>query len=338
MENTIAESSDTKKIAKLISNSLGVKAEGNTPEEIINTALSKLDAKKLNPDMMGIIKNMLSTADEYNIKYDKNSVPKKIQEDIFGVDYSDEYGAKFTGADDLEAEENYPLRYSKYFDAENYIDNFSDDEYLALVDDITEFEHIEDVYDDDDFYDEEEDFYDDEEDFYYDEEDFYYDEDAGEVNEVLSRSGRIKAARTFKRTARARMLHRKRNLLKRSSGDKLKRKARQKAVNMVKQRMAKKPLNQLSISEKERIERRMQKKRGLISKMTIKLIPKIKSIETSRIKAHRQHESVIHEGMDMQKREAIIVELNNKQQEYITKYGDMAENIMYAIAYKEASK
>lgn len=334
MENTIAESSDTKKIAKLISNSLGVKAEGNTPEEIINTALSKLDVKKLNPDMMEIIKNMLSTADEYNIKYDKKSIPKKIQEDIFGVDYSDQYGAKFTGADYLDDEENYPLRYSKYFDAENYIDNFSDEEYLALVDDITEFEHIEDVYDDDDFYDEEEDFYDDEEDYYYDEDA----EDMGEVNEVLSRSGRIKAARTFKRTARARMLHRKRNLLKRSSGDKLKRKARQKAVNMVKQRMAKKPLNQLSIAEKEKLERRMQKKRGLISKMTIKLIPKIKTIETSRIKAHRQHESVIHEGLDMQKREAIIMELNNRQQEYITKYGDMAENIKYAIAYKEASK
>lgn len=103
------------------------------------------------------------------------------------------------------------------------------------------------------------------------------------LNEVLSRAERIKAKIRFMRTKakRSRLL---KIALKRRSGVKVvNRRARRLAVKLLKKRLAKKPLNKLSVGEKERIERILKKRKELIKRIGMKLVPRIRKVETSRL-------------------------------------------------------
>ena len=51
----------------------------------------------------------------------------------------------------------------------------------------------------------------------------------------------------------------------------------------MKQRLAKKPLTQLSIGEKERIERAIQKRKTVINRLAMKLAPRVRKIENDRL-------------------------------------------------------
>ena len=59
------------------------------------------------------------------------------------------------------------------------------------------------------------------------------------------------------------------------------------AIKLMKKRLAKKPLNKLSIGEKERIERLLAKRRPLIKRIAMKLVPRVRKIETARL-AHKK--------------------------------------------------
>lgn len=103
------------------------------------------------------------------------------------------------------------------------------------------------------------------------------------LNEVLSRAERIKAKIRFMRT-KAKRARKLKIAMKRRSGVKvINRRARRLAVKLLKKRLAKKPLNKLSVGEKERIERILKRRQQLVKRIGMKLVPRIRKIETSRL-------------------------------------------------------
>jgi len=107
------------------------------------------------------------------------------------------------------------------------------------------------------------------------------------LNEVLSRVERIKAKIRFARH-KAKRSRKLKIAMKRRSGVKIiNRRARRLAIKLLKKRLAKKPLNKLSVGEKERIERIVKKRKQLVQRIGLKLVPRIRSIETSRLQGKK---------------------------------------------------
>lgn len=125
------------------------------------------------------------------------------------------------------------------------------------------------------------------------------DEETGEVysaspeesqlNEVLSRMERLKSRIRFHRTESKRARKMKIALNKKSDQKTLVKRARRLAVKALELRLARKPLNTLSISEKERIEARIAKAKPILNRLTIRLLPKIRKLESDRL----------HEGIEV---------------------------------------
>jgi hypothetical protein len=140
-------------------------------------------------------------------------------------------------------------------DEEDIIDAYEDDE-LAIVDDETG-EHIADLKEE-------------------------------VITEVLSRMERMKARARFARTATKRERRTKIALKSRSTGETLNRRARRLAIVMLKKRLAKKPLNKLSIGEKERIENAIQNRKALVDRLALKMTPRVRKIENDRL-SHKKY-------------------------------------------------
>lgn len=104
-----------------------------------------------------------------------------------------------------------------------------------------------------------------------------------ELNEVLSRMERIKVAMRFARTASTRERKIKIALRRKSSQPQINHRARSLAIRTMKLKLAKKPLDQLSVADKERIEKIMKRRKAVIDRMAVKLIPKIRGIERTRL-------------------------------------------------------
>mgnify|MGYP003336356448 FL=1 len=104
------------------------------------------------------------------------------------------------------------------------------------------------------------------------------------INEVLSKIERMKARLRFAKNKakieRARML-----ALKRHSDSKtINKRARHLAVNNMKKKLLKgRDLSTLSTTEKERIDRIIEKKKTVIGRMAMKLTPRIRQIEKERL-------------------------------------------------------
>lgn len=108
-------------------------------------------------------------------------------------------------------------------------------------------------------------------------------EEVEELNEVLSRAERIKAKIRFART-KAKRERKIRIALKRHSDSKtINNRARKLAIKTLKQRLAKKPVNKMSVGEKERIERLVTKRKKLIDRLAMKLVPKVRRVEQDRL-------------------------------------------------------
>lgn len=148
---------------------------------------------------------------------------------------------------------------------------FSDEEIDAIVEALTEEEILE-AYDDEELH--------------------IIDEETGEVIcelqedtllEVLSRAERIRAKIRFSRSEAKRERKTKIALKTHSSSTTLNKRARRLAINTMKLRLAKKPLDKLSVAEKERLEKTMSKRKAVIDRMAMKMVPKVKKIETERL-------------------------------------------------------
>ena len=304
-EKTIVESTDKLKVAKLIGTSLGVKVDSMTdPTMIINKGLKLIKSGDINKSMLSVISNMLETAKKYEIEYDVNLVPKSLKEEI--EEFDDEDDEDISEYDDMiDAIDSFEDIIDLYDDEELHVVDHETDEYISSFIDLPDEE--------------------------------YELDESSLILEVLSRMERIKSRLRFARTAGQRQRKLKIALRTHSSSDRLHHRARTMAVRLMKTRLARKPLASLSMQEKERIERLIAKRSKSIAKMAIKLAPKIKQIEKTRIAGARKkmHEDVMSD-IDMQQRHYFMKKLKDKKEEFIKRYGDSGETIMYAIATKQA--
>lgn len=108
-------------------------------------------------------------------------------------------------------------------------------------------------------------------------------EEVEQIDEVLSRAERMRAKVRFARTASKRERRMKVVLKTRSSSATINKRARRLAVNLLKQRIMKKPASQLTVGEKERVERMLAKRKNLINRLSMKLAPRVRKIENERL-------------------------------------------------------
>lgn len=156
--------------------------------------------------------------------------------------------------------------------------DFDEDELEKMASSVSNEDHILDEYDDEDL--------------------VIIDQDTGEIvddlkeeveslQEVLSRSERLKAKIRFARTSSKRERRLQVALRTRSSTPKINQRARRLAVKLMKQRIARKPVGQMTVSEKERAERIIQRRKAVINRLAMKLAPRIRRIENDRLSGHK---------------------------------------------------
>lgn len=158
--------------------------------------------------------------------------------------------------------------------------DLSDDELDAMADKIS-FDDLIDVTDDEDLA-----IVDPEtgEEIEHDEEDEINEE---ALMEVLSRSERMKAKIRFMRTKSKRERRLEVSLKRRADSKTINTRSRRLAINLIKQRLFKKPASQMTVSEKERAERMIQQRRALVDRLAMRLSPKVRRMESDRLAGHK---------------------------------------------------
>lgn len=285
-------SSDKLKVARIIASSLGDEQadEKNGPENMVNNALRKVKNKPLTKDAWKILGNMLELARQAGIKFDEKIVGSKIQEAakvagiaIPGQDVSDDEEELQQRINvpghSLAPKDNTTLRKMKikhHLGEESSDDEddkeLEDDDIDDMVKGVSD-EDVFDVYEDDEFH--------------------FEDEDTGEkleelqkeevLSEVLSRIERIRAKARFKRTEAKRERRVKIALKSRSSNKTINSRARRLAINLMKKRIGKKDPSKMSVAEKERVERIIERRKASVGRVAMKLVPRLRQIENKRL-------------------------------------------------------
>lgn len=345
------KSGDKVKVARVIADMLGVEnAETLSPEVAVNMGLRKIKNKRMTPELIGVVKKMLTLAQEVGIKVDTTLIPKTVSEDVVNkgstynvakdilrykdfaklkkmngeqtevLDVKDDDGVEVAAnkvghtlhSDSPEhdtvrrmkvayktedvASADYkinPMTGRKYrahkiefansgmkdkLDPEQVKeeveDGFSEDDLETMANGVTEPEHVLDAYDDSEL--------------------VIVDADTGEeidsmaeeveqINEVLSRIERMKAKIRFARTASKRERRVQVALRTRSSSTKINARARRLAVNLMKQKIIRKPVAQMTVQEKERAEAIIARRKEAIGRLAMKLAPRVRKIENERL-------------------------------------------------------
>ena len=106
--------------------------------------------------------------------------------------------------------------------------------------------------------------------------------------EILSRAVRIAKARKLKMLSKIIARKRKIKMRRKKTGTEIHKKAGRDARAFVKKKLVKgKSLSDLSIAEKERLEKMLQRKKGLVKKLTKRFVPKARQKEAERIRKMR---------------------------------------------------
>ena len=105
-----------------------------------------------------------------------------------------------------------------------------------------------------------------------------------ELAETLSRMARLKLKIAMLRNKAKLAMKRKIALLRHSTLDVLKKRAHKLALKMLKQKIAHKPVADMSMADKERVEKTLKTKTSLLARLTMKMIPVVKKIEQNRFK------------------------------------------------------
>lgn len=258
---------DKVKVARIIAASLGDEKadEKSGPENMINAALRKVKNKPLTKEAWKILGNMLEVAQQAGIKYDESILAGKIKEEL---QHGKVGHTLVQPGSDKEQLRKMKIRYHLGEEEEETLTDLQIDE---MLDSISEDEYLE-VYEDIEFNVE--------------------DEDTGEIlediqeetiMEVLSRAERMRAKARFKRSESKRERRTKIALKTRSSNKVINNRARRLAINLMKQRIAKKPVSQMSVAEKERVERIIARRKTVLNRVAMRLVPRIKRIETDRL-------------------------------------------------------
>lgn len=101
--------------------------------------------------------------------------------------------------------------------------------------------------------------------------------------EVMSRAERIQARIRFLRSAPKRERRMQLALRRHSDVKTLNKRARRLAIAMLKQKIAKKPASELTVAEKERIERILATRKSMVDRLAMKLVPRVRKIEQERL-------------------------------------------------------
>lgn len=105
------------------------------------------------------------------------------------------------------------------------------------------------------------------------------------LTEVLSRTERMRARFRFLQSKGKRLRKLQIALHKRSDSKTLAKRARHLAIIMLKKKLSKKAnLADLTVSEKEKLERIISKKKKLIDRLAMRLLPKLRKLEEKRLK------------------------------------------------------
>ena len=107
---------------------------------------------------------------------------------------------------------------------------------------------------------------------------------AAELMEALSRQARIRRKYKMLQIMPKIKLGLKKSKERRATMDKLRERAHKMAMKMLKQKFAHKPISDMSMADKERVEKILQSKKSLIARLTMKLIPVVRKIEQNRFK------------------------------------------------------
>ena len=108
-----------------------------------------------------------------------------------------------------------------------------------------------------------------------------------QLNEVLSRTERIKNRVRVRRTKARRARAVKIALRRHSSQQVINSRARRLAVKLLKRRFFKKAPNQLSVGERERAEARIAKMRHVVKRIALKLAPRVRQMEKKRLHSRK---------------------------------------------------
>lgn len=187
------------------------------------------------------------------------------------VDYSEEYDGEW---DDTESDFENGIAYD---DIETFIDTLPVTDYLDIYDPA----ELEPVIDGDQWEKDDEDEEDDEE---IEECSRTISESFNphEIMEALSRQARIKLRNAMRRNKAKIAVKRRMALKRRSTADVLKRRAHKLAIKMLKKKFAHKAIADMSMADKERVEKLLQAKKSLVDRLTIKMIPVVRKIEQQR--------------------------------------------------------
>lgn len=273
--NTIQMAESKLQIARIIRESFGSSFDNNDPVVIINRCLSLAKEMELTDAQLESLDNMLIIADEAGIPFDKKlagMIGEKCEEEE-----EDDEELMSKGSDPDEDGDDYErLRKIKYKIQED--DDLTDEEIDEIMSELSDDEYINEVYDDDEF-----ELVDEETGEVLEE-----DDDLSELNEVMSRAERMKARVRMRRTKSKRQRGAKIAMKRRSNTQTLGKRARRMAVKTLKKRFTKKPLNSLSVGEKERLEKRVQAMKPAVTKLATRMIPKMRQIEKKRFDSRSQ--------------------------------------------------
>jgi hypothetical protein len=151
-------------------------------------------------------------------------------------------------------------------------EDLSDEELEKLANDLSDDDMIEHGYDDDELH-------------VVDEEtgEEIIDEEVDALHEVLSRVERMRAKVRMARTKAKRQRNARIALKRRSTTPVVANRARRLAIKALKMKFARKPLNKLSVAEKERLELRISKLKPIITRLATKIMPKVRQLEKNRL-------------------------------------------------------
>lgn len=246
----IDEENERREVTRLIADALNFDSslcEGLKYSDIIERAIEEYGP--MNESRIQALESMLSIAEDVGITVDRNA----IQREIIVVEKVVEQPKK-EEADDGFSEEELDKMASGVDDWDDVMDVYDSSE-LHLVDAETG-EHVDDLVDE---------------------------LKEEELNEVLSRAERIRARIRFHKTEAKRERKLQVALHRHSDSSTINHRARRLAVKMMETKIAKKPLNQLSVGEKERVEKLIAKRKNAIGRLAMKLTSRIRKIEKERL-------------------------------------------------------
>ena len=315
------KTNDKIKVARVIATMLGVdKVEATANAELlVNTALRRIKSKTLNPEALNIVNKMLQLANQVGIQYDTNLIPQKLTKDVKENHCKPGHSLIEPGASDTLRKQKIKQQLGEIAAVDVSKVNHAGDEphdeewedtgicpvhnvkhgeegcehtrdvlekELDLTDD--EIDHIINTTPDDEFIDEYEDdefgIIDPDTGEEYDEEECAHTIQEQAILEVLSRTERMRARIRFAKSKAKRERKASIALRTRATTKTTNKRARRLAIKLMKKRLLRgRDANKISVGEKERIERVIQRRKQVIGRVAMKLVPRIRAVEKARL-------------------------------------------------------